>query len=58
MDFKQKYHRSWNNYIKKLLLSKVFFAKVMKRHNYFFCDSAYIFIRQTLADDFWGYTKI
>ena len=39
MDFKQT--RGWKYYKQKLLLSKVFLTKVMKTHNYFFCDSAF-----------------
>ena len=41
MDFKQNHIKSWKYYIQKLELSKVFFTKVTKAHNYFFYDSAF-----------------
>ena len=41
MDFKQNRHRSWKYYMQKLLFKKIFFTKVIKSYNYFFCDSAF-----------------
>ena len=64
MDFKQNHHRSWKYYIQKLLLSKVFFTKVIKTHDYFFCEKKRkkkvlfnFFMTQTIADNCWGLRK-
>ena len=44
--------------LQKLLLLKVLFTKVIKAHSYFLWQCfLIIFMRQTLADDFWGLHK-
>ena len=57
MDFKQSLWKL--EILQKPLLLKVFFCKLLKHTITFFWQCFfYIFMRQTLTDDFGGYTKI